>query len=327
MLGGNTIDHRVIPPLEDLRFVRRRSPYARNQPAIVVAFESHSRFSDDTFRIIQQTQELLPMLYYLAVSREHPVDLRAGIERIGSLARINVASDVRGTFAKFLQENGVTCLPTTLAFAPLGRLLWHGHAQSKEFAYCLQRLRTTYGLPVPPLSPNDVFQLPILPVSDYVLQVRGSVDSPRPSVNVNDQGTGVFTPLRASVSVDNNHSRSRSRGFGHAEAPSNVFALSGVSVSQSPKGSEVGTSHYGGTPSRSSGSILPNIGHARTASYRETEPAQALNKSFKSILIHDERVYPPAPHRPPFVPENPMADRLGMEKLFSLSTRLIRRVG
>ncbi|EFO64248.1 Hypothetical protein GLP15_2719 [Giardia lamblia P15] len=297
---------KTLPRLEDLVYIKRSGVYeGMGHPLVVIMFNSRSSFSQDSLRVIANAHELMPMVYFLAISIEHPTDLQDTVHQIPYLHRISVASDVQGCFATFMKRNGITLLPATMVFNHMQRLVWSGHAQSQNFVYALQRLRVSCNLSIPPILTNDVLQLPIFPVSERVT---------RPSWAFGNKGPG---PVNSSRTSSEQLRHSVSGGDRALDSlPVLVDATRAQSTSQRAASRAVRSLNSQSLVQRSSSSFP----------IRHSGPADNLNKAFGEILIHSDRIYPALPYKPSFIPDNPMNDKMGMERLFSMSNRLLCKI-
>lgn len=308
---------RTLPRLEDLVYIKRSGAYeGMGHPIVVVVFNSRSSFSQDSLRVIANAHELMPMVYFLAISMEHPTDLQDAVHQISYLHRISVASDVQGCFAAFMKRNGITLLPATMIFNHMQRMVWSGHAQSQNFVYALQRLRVSCNLPIPPILTNDVLQLPIFPVSERVT---------RPSWAFGGKGPGPGSMNSSRVKSDEQMRNSVSSvcgAYGTSRvSDSNLLPpLTDVSRSQSM------SRRADSRATRLLDSQAPVQRSSSSFQIRHSAPADSLNKAFGEILIHSDRIYPALPYKPSFVPSNPMNDKIGMEKLFNMSSRLLCKI-
>lgn len=296
---------KALPRLEDLVYIKRSGVYeGMGHPIVVIMFNSRSNFSQDSLRVIANARELMPMVYFLAISIEHPTDLQDTVHKISYLHRISVASDVQGCFAAFMKRNGITLLPATMVFNHMQRLVWSGHAQSQNFVYALQRLRVSCNLSIPPILTNDVLQLPIFPVSERVT---------RPSWAFSSRGSGPN-----SSHTSDEHLRHSVSGSDRVldPLPTLADAARAQSTSQHAASRAARPLNSQSLVQRSSSSFQ----------VRHSDPADSLNKVFGEILIHSDRIYPALPYKPSFIPDNPMNDKMGLERLFNMSNRLLCKI-
>ena len=304
--AANADSLKTLPHLEDLVYIKRSAIYeGMGHPIVVIVFNSRSNFSQDSLRVIANAHALMPMVYFLAISMEHPTDLQDAVHQISYLYRISVASDVQGCFTTFMKRNGITLLPATMIFNHMQRLVWSGHAQSQNFVYALQRLRVSSNLPIPPILTNDVLQLPIFPVSERVTRPSWAFGSKGPS-SMNTSRTSD-EQVRHSIS-------------GSSRVPDSFPMLTDATRAQST------SQRADFRAAKLLESQLPVQRSSSSFQVRHSGPADSLNKAFGEILIHSDRIYPALPYKPSFVPNNPMNDKIGMERLFNMSNRLLCKI-
>lgn len=308
---------KTLPRLEDLVYIKRSGAYeGMGHPIVVIVFNSRSNFSLDALRVIANAHELMPMVYFLAISMEHPTDLQDVVHQISYLHRISVASDVQGCFVAFMKRNGITLLPATMIFNNMQRMVWSGHAQSQNFVYALQRLRVSCNLPIPPVLTNDVLQLPIFPVSERVTRPSWAFGSKGPGPrSINSNRTTSDEPISSSIA-----SISGFYGGNHIPDADSLPPLTDVSRSHSI------SQHTNSRVSKMLEAQVPVQRSSSSFQIRHSVPADNLNKVFGEILIHSDKIYPTLPYKPSFVPNNPMNDKIGMEKLFNMSSRLLCKI-